>query len=198
MNRSGFNPIQKESIAILNLDKIQSFINKKTINTNDILNFTEKEYNSDYGFITYIWGPLLWHFLHIISFNYPVDPEEYNKKNGITAESVKKEISDILESVYEKDYVKISEGSNVGGNLKKHLKALNRKMKEAASNLEFEEAAKLRDEMRKLEASELEITLNPKISQYNLKSKVYPKGRSTMGMPGTKPKKAIKKWKPKK
>ena len=123
---------------------------------------------------------------------------EYNKKNGITAESVKKEISDILESVYEKDYVKISEGSNVGGNLKKHLKALNRKMKEAASNLEFEEAAKLRDEMRKLEASELEITLNPKISQYNLKSKVYPKGRSTMGMPGTKPRKAIKKWKPKK
>ena len=123
---------------------------------------------------------------------------EYNKKNKITAESVKKEISDILESVYEKDYVKISEGSNVGGNLKKHLKALNRKMKEAASNLEFEEAAKLRDEMRKLEASELEITLNPKISQYNLKSKVYPKGRSTMGMPGTKPRKAIKKWKPKK
>ena len=43
---------------------------------------------------------------------------EYNKKHKITAESVKKEISDILESVYEKDYVKISEGSNVGGNLK--------------------------------------------------------------------------------
>ena len=123
---------------------------------------------------------------------------EYNKKNKITAETVKKEISDILESVYEKDYVKISEGSNVGGNLKKHLKALNRKMKESASNLEFEEAAKIRDEIRKLEASELEISLNPKISQYNLKSKVYPKGRTTMGMPGTKPRKAIKKWKPKK
>ena len=123
---------------------------------------------------------------------------EYNKKNQITAESVKKEISDILESVYEKDYVKISEGSNVGGNLKKHLKALNKKMKEAASNLEFEEAAKIRDEIRKLEVSELEITLNPKITQYNLKSKIYPKGRSTMGMPGTKPRKAIKKWKPKK
>ena len=44
------------------------------------LNFTEKEYNSDYGFITYIWGPMLWHFLHIISFNYPCNPEEYNKK----------------------------------------------------------------------------------------------------------------------
>ena len=72
----------------------------------------------------------------------------YNKKNKIDAKTVKKEINDILESVYEKDYVKISEGSNIGGNLKKHLKALNRKMKEAASNLEFEEAAKLRDEMR--------------------------------------------------
>ena len=59
----------------------------------------------------------------------------YNKKNKISATSVKKEISDILESVYEKDYVKISEGSNIGGNLKKHLKALDKKMKEAASNL---------------------------------------------------------------
>ena len=71
-------------------------------------------------------------------------------------------------------------------------------MKESAANLEFEEAAKIRDEIRKLEASELEITLNPKISQYNLKNKVYPKGRSTLGMPGTKTKKQKKKWKPKK
>ena len=47
------------------------------------LNFTDKEYNSDYGFITYIWGLLLWHFLHIISFNYPVNPEEYNKKMAL-------------------------------------------------------------------------------------------------------------------
>ncbi len=120
----------------------------------------------------------------------------YNKKHKIDAKSVKKEISDILESVYEKDYVKISEGSNVGGNLKKHLKALDKKMKEAASNLEFEEAAKIRDEIRKLESTELEITLNPKIRQYDVKNKLYPKGRSTMGMPGTKvTKKKDKKWK---
>ena len=59
-------------------------------------------------------------------------------------------------------------------------------MKEAASNLEFEEAAKIRDEIRKLESTELEITLNPKIRQYDVKNKLYPKGRSTMGMPGTK------------
>ncbi len=122
---------------------------------------------------------------------------EYNKKNNITAESIKKEIGDILESVYEKDYVNIKE-SNIGGNLKKHLKGLNKKMKDSAANLEFEEAAKIRDEIRKLEASELEITLNPKITQYNLKKKVYPKGRSTLGMPGTKTKKQQKKWKQKK
>ena len=91
-----------------------------------------------------------------------------------------------------RDYVNIKE-SNVGGNLKKHLKGLNKKMKEAAEDLEFEEAARIRDEIRKLEASELEITLNPKISQYNLKSKIYPKGRSTLGMPGTKVNKKRKK-----
>ncbi|MDC3068386.1 excinuclease ABC subunit UvrB [Candidatus Pelagibacter sp.] len=120
----------------------------------------------------------------------------YNKKNKIDAKTVKKEINDILESVYEKDYVKISEGSNIGGNLKKHLKALDKKMKDAASNLEFEEAAKIRDEIRKLESTELEITLNPKIRQYDVKNKLYPKGRSTMGMPGTKvTKKKDKKWK---
>ena len=121
---------------------------------------------------------------------------EYNKKNKIDAKSVKKVISDILESVYEKDYVKISEGSNIGGNLKKHLKGLDKKMKEAASNLEFEEAAKIRDEMRKLQSTELEITLNPKIRQYDVKNKIYPKGRSTLGMPGTRvTKKRDKKWK---
>ncbi len=121
---------------------------------------------------------------------------KYNKKHKIDAKSVKKEIGDILESVYEKDYVKISEGSNIGGNLKKHLKALDKRMKESASNLEFEEAAKIRDEIRKLQSTELEITLNPKIRQYDVKNKVYPKGRSTLGMPGTRvTKKRDKKWK---
>ncbi|MDC3233834.1 excinuclease ABC subunit UvrB, partial [Candidatus Pelagibacter sp.] len=85
---------------------------------------------------------------------------DYNKKNKISATTVKKEISDVLESVYEKDYVKIGTGANVGGNLKKHIKALNKKMKESATNLEFEEAAKIRDEIRKLESTELEVTLN--------------------------------------
>ena len=120
---------------------------------------------------------------------------EYNKKNKISASTVKKEISDVLESVYEKDYVKIGTGANVGGNLKKHIKALNKKMKESATNLEFEEAAKIRDEIRKLESTELEVTLNPKVKQYSLNNKIYPKGRSTMGMPGTRAQKGKKKWK---
>jgi len=122
----------------------------------------------------------------------------YNKKNNITATSIRKDIGDILSSIYEKDHLQLSGSSNIGGNLKKHLKSLNKQMKEAAANLEFEEAARMRDEIRKLEASELEINLNPKISQYNLKNKIHPKGRSTMGMPGVKVNKAAKKWKPKK
>ena len=110
----------------------------------------------------------------------------YNKKNNINAKSIKKEITDILESIYEKDYTKIDVDRSIGHNLKKHLKSLKKKMKEAAENLEFEEAAKIRDEIRKLEASELEIGINPKIRQSKLNNKIYPEGRSTQGKPGTK------------
>jgi len=42
--------------------------------------FTEEHFNSNNGFLTAIWGPPLWHFLHIISFNYPINPTEENKK----------------------------------------------------------------------------------------------------------------------
>jgi len=113
----------------------------------------------------------------------------YNKKNNISATSIKKEITDILESVHERDYTKINVDTSIGHNLKKHLKSLKKKMKEAAENLEFEEAAKIRDEIRKLEACELEIGINPKIRQSKLQNKVYPEGRSTQGKPGTKPRK---------
>jgi len=119
----------------------------------------------------------------------------YNKKNNISATSIKKGITDILGSIYERDYAKINADTSIGHNLKKHLKSLKKKMKEAAENLEFEEAAKIRDEIRKLEASELEIVLNPKVKQYSLNNKIYPKGRSTMGLPGTRAQKGKKKWK---
>jgi len=119
----------------------------------------------------------------------------YNKKHNIDAVSIKKEISDVLQNVYDKDYLKVGTGDNIGGNLKKHLKLLNKRMKDAATNLEFEEAAKIRDEIRNLEASELEIVLNPKIKHYNQENRTYPKGRSTMGLPGTRAQKGKKKWK---
>jgi excinuclease ABC subunit B len=119
----------------------------------------------------------------------------YNKKHNIDAVSIKKEISDVLQNVYDKDYLKVGTSDNIGGNLKKHLKMLNKRMKDAATNLEFEEAGKIRDEIRNLEASELEIVLNPKIKHHNQENRVYPKGRSKMGLPGTRAQKGKKKWK---
>jgi excinuclease ABC subunit B len=119
----------------------------------------------------------------------------YNKKHNIDAVSIKKGIRDVLQNVYDKDYLKVGTGDNIGGNLKKHLKMLNKRMKDAATNLEFEEAGKIRDEIRNLEASELEIVLNPKVKHYNQENRTYPKGRSTMGLPGTRAQKGKKKWK---
>ena len=59
----------------------------------------------------------------------------------------------------------------------------------------FFRSVKVPDEIRNLEASELEIVLNPKIKHYNQENRVYPKGRSKMGLPGTSAQKGKKKWK---
>jgi excinuclease ABC subunit B len=107
---------------------------------------------------------------------------EYNKKNKITAQSIKSKINDILEGVFEKDYVTFGNDIPVGGNLKKHLKMLDKEMKKAADNLEFEQAAKIRDEIRKLQETELEI--NSKIKVYNNNVQKELIGRSTQGKAG--------------
>jgi len=92
---------------------------------------------------------------------------KYNKENGITPKTVEKNINDILEGVYQGDTdearvtAKLEIKLQSGHNLKTHLQDLNKKMFKAAENLDFEEAAKVRDEIRRLEASDLEIKDNP-------------------------------------
>ena len=89
-----------------------------------------------------------------------IKQQEYNSANGITPESIKNNISDVLKSVYEMDYVTVATGISgddhlIGHNYRSHLGTLRKRMKEAAGNLEFEEAARLRDEIRRLEGLEL-------------------------------------------
>ena len=89
-----------------------------------------------------------------------IKQQEYNSANGITPESVKNNISDVLKSVYEMDYVTVATGISgddhlIGHNYRSHLGTLRKRMKEAAGNLEFEEAARFRDEIRRLEGLEL-------------------------------------------
>jgi excinuclease ABC subunit B len=89
----------------------------------------------------------------------------YNSEHGITPQSVKSHIKDIVDSVYEKDHVTISIGKGkdgrekveVGANLAAVIKDLEREMREAATNLEFERAARLRDEIKRLREVELDV-----------------------------------------
>ncbi|MCB8836497.1 excinuclease ABC subunit UvrB [Aurantimonas sp. VKM B-3413] len=89
--------------------------------------------------------------------------EAFNAENGITPASVKAKIADILDSYYEKDHVRVDvkgladAGALVGNNLRAHLEALEKQMRDAAADLDFETAARLRDEIKRLQAKELEF-----------------------------------------
>jgi excinuclease ABC subunit B len=105
----------------------------------------------------------------------------YNLEHGITPETIKRAIGDIIKDVSNRDsvLVEIEDGPShmVGHNLRAYIDELEKKMRAAAADLEFEEAGRLRDEIRSLEQDELGIPHPQQITA--------PKGKSTEGRPGT-------------
>lgn len=107
---------------------------------------------------------------------------EYNLLHGITPATIKRNIHDIVADTASRDSVLVeidAEGANnlVGHNLRAYIEELEKKMRAAAADLEFEEAGRLRDEIRSLEATELGLPTDMQVTA--------PKGRATEGKPGT-------------
>jgi len=94
----------------------------------------------------------------------------WNEAHGITPTSIRKQIGKVLESVFEQDYVTVAPIADsstvefVGKDLKAAIAELERRMRGAAADLEFEEAARLRDEIRRLEALDLGLAPPPAAS----------------------------------
>ena len=98
--------------------------------------------------------------------------EAWNKEHGITPQTIRRDISSALQSIYEQDYVTVDalEGEEtaefVGKDLKATIAELERKMRAAAADLEFETAARLRDEIKRLES--LDLGLSPNLAGRSL------------------------------
>ena len=111
--------------------------------------------------------------------------QAFNVANGITPESIRKTIGDVLDGVWESDYVTVGTGDDevshlVGANLEAHLAGLEKRMLEHASNLEFEDAARLRDEMKRLRSTDLGI-----VEPTGGRAGASKRPRSSAGRPGT-------------
>ena len=108
--------------------------------------------------------------------------EEYNAEHGITPTTIRRGIADIVAHTAAQDGVTVSTGDDernnlVGHNLRAYIQDLEKRMRTAAADLEFEEAGRLRDEIRRLEADELGIPDGEKRAPIV--------GRSNEGKPGT-------------
>lgn len=106
--------------------------------------------------------------------------EAFNAEHGITPMSIRKNIGDVMQSVYEQDHYNVDLGLDdashmIGHNLEAHIESLEKSMRTAAENLEFEEAARIRDEIKKLQDRELGIG-GPNSGR--------PQGRSSKGRAG--------------
>ncbi|SHF54153.1 Excinuclease ABC subunit B [Litoreibacter ascidiaceicola] len=117
----------------------------------------------------------------------------YNEKHNITPATVKKNVEDILAGLYKGDVdmnrvTATIDAPLAGANLQAVLDGLRTDMRKAAENLEFEEAARLRDEVKRLETVDLVISDDPLARQYAVEKAVADgqkmSGRSTAGRPG--------------
>ena len=119
--------------------------------------------------------------------------QAYNEANDITPETIKRGIQNILGSVYEADHVTVdfglAGGAPIGHNLQATIADLDKRMKAAAGDLEFEEAARLRDEIKRLQAVELAVGDDPLARQEAVAAAGGGFSDSAPGRPSNRPRK---------